>query len=153
MPSKIAITLGKFSETLRVINETSFFTVWQSNPLEASQVFVKFVYTNWRKLSKNTLRNETCKVRNFFKNNKISNVEDLRSKYGEALQDSSSVVLGSEKVKEVKCKTNDSNLEDSKQLKVEMGNQPNKSVPELEKSLHNVSNFLFLKFYYLLLKI
>ena len=153
MPSKIAITLGKFSETLRVINETSFFTIWQSNPLEASQVFVKFVYTNWRKLSKNTLRNETCKVRNFFKNNKISNVEDLRSNYGEALEDSSSVVLGSENVEEVKCNSDDSNLEDSKQLKVEMGNQPNKCVPELEKSLHNVSNFLFLKFYYLLLKI
>ena len=53
MPLKIAITLGKFSETLRVINETSFFTIWQSNPLEASQVFVKFVYTNLRKLTKN----------------------------------------------------------------------------------------------------
>ena len=153
MPSQIAITLGKFSETLRVINETSFFTIWQSNPLEASQVFVKFVYTNWRKLSKNTLRNETCKVRNFFKNNKISNVEDLRSNYGEALEDSSSVVLGSEKIKEVKSNSGDSNLEDSKQLKVKKGNQPVKSVPELEQNLHNVSNFLFFTIYYLLQKV
>ena len=91
-------------------------------------------------------------MRNLFRNKKISNVEDLRSKYGEALEDSLSVVLGSENVKEVKCNSGDSNLEDSKQLKVEMGNQPNKSVSELEKSLHNVSNFLFLKFYYLLLE-
>ena len=152
MPSKINITLGKYSETLRVINEMSFFTIWQSSPTEASELFVKFVHTGWKNFTKDKMRKETCKVRNFFRNKKISNVEDLRSSYGEALEDSSSVVLGSENVKEVKCNSGDSNLEDSKQLKVEMGNQPNKSVSELEKSLHNVSNFLFLKFYYLLLE-
>ena len=152
MPSKINITLGKYSETLRVINEMSFFTIWQSSPTEASELFVKFVQTGWRTFTKEKLRKETSKVRNFFRNKKISNVEDLRSSYGEALEDSD-VVLGSEKIREVKCNSSDSNLEDSKQLKVKKGNQPVKSVPELEQNLHNVSNFLFFTIYYLLQKV
>ena len=143
MPSKINITLGKYSETLRVINEMSFFTIWQSSPTEASELFVKFVHTGWKNFTKDKMRKETCKVRNFFRNKKISNVEGLRSSYGEALEDSSSVVLGSGKIKEVKCKSDDSNLEGSKQLKVKKGNQPIKSVPELEQNLHIVSNFFF----------
>ena len=147
MRPKIDITLENFSETLRVINETSFFSIWQSSPKEASEVFVKFVLIDWRKFKKDKLLKETYKVRNFFMNKKISNVEDLRLSYGEAPEYSSSVVLGSEKIKEVKC-----NPDDSKKQ-----NQPIESVPELElpleQNLHNVSNLLFFNSYYLLQKV
>ena len=121
--------------------------------MKASNNFVKIKHPGSNKFTKHRFCKETDKLRNFFNNNKFSKVEDLRSTYGEALEDSLSAVLGFEKIKEVKCNSGDSKLEDSKQLKVKKGNKPNKSVLELEQSLHNVSKFLIFTLYYLLQKI